>query len=493
MKKSNIYLSLFVSLLSFVLSTTQTHAQDMEAEYNAFLRQRVAEMQEFKNNRDKEFANFLKENWEVYKTMPGVSQQNPGPQIPVVYTPKEQKKTTSEPNVDIQPPNIDSVKIAENVKIPVESIKPQQTVTPESTKRGNLHFLGGYYSISLPQIKVYLPQVNETGVSEAWSNVAKSDYKTLIDDCINLKKELQLNDWGYVELTKQVASQITASANTNETTFLQAFILLQSDYDIKMAYINQELGILIATEQELYNVTYTNISGRRYYVLINNRLGAVRSVKSYSKNFGSASKRIDMNIYQVPLLADAIVTKTFSSEKSPLSVHAEVNKNLIELYNTMPQTIIPVYMNAAVNSKFGAHIIKQLKTQLEGKTVLEQANMLLHFIQQAFPYRVDSEQFGYEKPYFIEDCFFFPYSDCEDRAVLYAYLVHNILGLEVVLLQYPEHIATAVCFNEDVKGDYVDLKGEKFTICDPTYINAPVGVCMTAFKQIQPSIYMYNK
>ena len=45
--------------------------------------------------------------------------------------------------------------------------------------------------------------------------------------------------------------------------------------------------------------------------------------------------------------------------------------------------------------------------------------------------------------------FYYPYCDCEDRSVLYSYLVRNLLKLDVVLLDYPNHIATAVCFNEN--------------------------------------------
>ena len=52
------------------------------------------------------------------------------------------------------------------------------------------------------------------------------------------------------------------------------------------------------------------------------------------------------------------------------------------------------------------------------------------------------------------------------------------MGLEVVLLYYPNHLATAVRFNEDVSGDYLTLKGKKFVVCDPTYVNARVGMTM---------------
>ena len=36
----------------------------------------------------------------------------------------------------------------------------------------------------------------------------------------------------------------------------------------------------------------------------------------------------------------------------------------------------------------------------------------------------------------------------------------------------------AVAFSENVKGDYIELDGQRYIICDPTYIGAPVGLTM---------------
>ena len=52
------------------------------------------------------------------------------------------------------------------------------------------------------------------------------------------------------------------------------------------------------------------------------------------------------------------------------------------------------------------------------------------------------------------------------------------MGLDVVFLHYPGHLATAVCFDEEITGDYLILDGRKYLVCDPTYINAPIGIQM---------------
>lgn len=118
----------------------------------------------------------------------------------------------------------------------------------------------------------------------------------------------------------------------------------------------------------------------------------------------------------------------------------------------------------------------------------EAAEMILNFVQTAFEYKTDDEQFGYEKPMFPDETLNYPYSDCEDRAILFATLARDLLGLDVILMHYPNHIAAAVCFNSDVSGDSVVHKGRKYIVCDPTFIGAPVGVTMPGMNNAEAEI-----
>ena len=129
-----------------------------------------------------------------------------------------------------------------------------------------------------------------------------------------------------------------------------------------------------------------------------------------------------------------------------------------------------------------------LKKQIKGKTQEEAANMLINFVQTAFDYATDDEQFGYERPLFGDEIFYYPYSDCEDRSILYSILVRDLLGLDVVLLYFPGHLATAVKFTEDISGYYLTIDNEKYLICDPTYIGAPIGDCMPDYQNVSAEI-----
>lgn len=141
---------------------------------------------------------------------------------------------------------------------------------------------------------------------------------------------------------------------------------------------------------------------------------------------------------------------------------------------------------------FHKKILEQIKPQIHGMSQKQAANALLHFVQYAFDYATDGEQHGYEKAYFIEENFYYPKNDCEDRAIFYAFLVHNLLGLDVHLIQYPGHECTAVNFtDQSIMGDGYIYNNKVYTICDPTYIGASVGQCMPAYINTTPKIELW--
>lgn len=126
------------------------------------------------------------------------------------------------------------------------------------------------------------------------------------------------------------------------------------------------------------------------------------------------------------------------------------------------------------------------------KSTYEAANILLNFVQTAFEYKTDGEQFGYERPLFADETLYYPYCDCEDRSILYSILVRELLNLDVVFLEYPGHLATAVSFKEQIAGDHVVLDNKKYIICDPTYIGANIGDAMPQFKKVTAKIIKLN-
>ena len=119
--------------------------------------------------------------------------------------------------------------------------------------------------------------------------------------------------------------------------------------------------------------------------------------------------------------------------------------------------------------------------------------MLLNWVQTGFVYEYDDKVWGHDRAFFAEETLYYPYCDCEDRSILYSRLIRDLLNLDVALIYYPGHLATAVCFDQDVQGDAMIINGRKFIVCDPTYIGAPVGAQMPDLEYDKAQAIVLNK
>jgi hypothetical protein len=185
-----------------------------------------------------------------------------------------------------------------------------------------------------------------------------------------------------------------------------------------------------------------------------------------------------------PKITDRISSKTvsFMYRGNRYEITYEINENMIRFGELYPQTEMPVYFTSPVSEETKQTLLSGLRSVTSGMEEREAVDFLLRFVQTGFDYKTDGDQFGKEKPMFVEETLFYPYSDCEDRSVLFAYLVRELVGLEVVGLEYPGHIATAVRFSLFVPGDGIRIDGERFVICDPTYVNAVAGMSMPMYR-----------
>jgi hypothetical protein len=118
-------------------------------------------------------------------------------------------------------------------------------------------------------------------------------------------------------------------------------------------------------------------------------------------------------------------------------------------------------------------------------------NFVLHFVQSAFVYERDQEQFGREKVMFAQETLIYEKSDCEDRSVLYAYLVKKLFKIGVVGVKYSDHMATALYV--PMSGDTLNLSNKKFVIADPTYLHANIGQSMPKYRSKIPQSFIVVK
>ena len=376
--------------------------------------------------------------------------------------------------------------------VPVPTAKPSAPTSAlykESSEKQMINYCGQriYVDKSLKGV-CSIGNMREKAVADAYEAMCKADYKPLLADCRQLKKDLKLNDWGVFLFVRDVSNALCADAHAS--VVMQQFLLNELGYKSKMARRadRDQMLLFVATDCKMYGRPYFTKDGLNYYNLTSDETCQFYMCQEDSPK---AKSSIDMQITNAPLLNSGMVNSVHKNGAGTVAVSVDVPKSLMLFYKSMPQCDYSVYVNAKVNPAVADRLLSSLAPIVEGKSETEAANLLINFVQTGFKYATDQEQFGYEKPFFVEELFYYPYCDCEDRSVLYSYLVRNLLKLDVVLLDYPNHIATAVCFNENVSGDFVTVEGKKYIVCDPTYIGASIGKAMPQFKRVAAKVLKY--
>lgn len=374
-------------------------------------------------------------------------------------------------------------------RLPVSSTPTSPLYRGESGRSKIVYGGLAFYLNNSLNRKCSLNGLNENAIADAYEALCNSDYKPLLADCAQIRKDLRLNDWGVFTLVRQVADTYCGTAN--ESIVMQQFLLNEMGYKARMARkaTEDKMMLFVATDCSIYAHPYITLNGQNYYNLSGNN----EQCQFYmcQKDSPKAKNSVGMQLKEAPLFPGTVVSSTHQAKGSAARVTVDVPKALMDFYKDYPQCDYSVYFNAPVNVAMENRILSSLAPLVQGRNEADAANILINFVQTAFQYQTDGQQFGYEKPFFVEELFYYPYSDCEDRAMLFSYLVRKLLGLDVVLLDYPEHIATAVRFNGNVSGDYLMVNGWKYTVCDPTYIGASIGMTMPRYKTVSAKVLKY--
>ena len=323
---------------------------------------------------------------------------------------------------------------------------------------------------------------DEKEISRVWGVLSRSSYNNALNDCLAIRSQNKLCDWAYLQML-QTLSEAFLGEHSNESVLLTAFLYCQSGYKMRLASADNSLFLLYASNHMIYNKSYWEIEGEKFYPL-NCNLDQLHICQvTYPKE-----KPLSLQIGTEQLLALQSSAQRSLQSKRYQDVKAVVNtnKNLIEFFDSYPSSIInddfgtrwAMYANTPMSRQAKNSLYPDLKKTISGKSQLDAVNRLLNFVQTAFVYEYDDKVWGCDRAFFADETLYYPYCDCEDRSILFSRLIRDLLGLKVVLIYYPGHLATAVSFTEEVSGDYISMNGMRYTICDPTYIGAPVGATM---------------
>ncbi len=454
----------------------------MQSNFNNIKTQAHNDFDAFRRKANEDYARFLEQAWRQMDAMSPI----PAPRQPKPTSiPPHTATTPSSTPLDME--GIDPAAIAQEI----DDVPEIQIPAEMETMGEEVEFYSSKVVMKVAKkvSSIVLGNTTEKVVASAWRQLAAGGYDPLLKDCLSQRSKMQLCDWAYIQLCG-AAAKTTMDNRPNESVLLQAFLLTQSGYRVRLAEGNGRLVLLVPFDHTVYNYAFLNIDGQKYYVLDAGRKGTYRVCQASFPRERTASIAIARQP-QLAMRATAARTYGGDGRYPEMKVTLGSNRNLIDFYSAYPVSDAwSSYARASLSESTKTQLYPALRALIAGKSKQKATDMLLDFVQHAFDYKTDQDQFGYERPLFGDESFYYPYNDCEDRSILFAILVRELVGLDVVLLHYPGHLATAVGLGESAKGDYVTVNGRRFTVCDPTYIGATIGESMPQFKNGKVKIIM---
>ena len=495
MKTKNLLILLFIffSLAQLSAQTFEEFKKQRESELESFKQKQQEfidrmqnEFDEYVKQKDQEFTDYLKTHWDEYSVFKGIDPpESPKPPVLPEYK-AEPEREESQIKIPVIEPTLNVKKeVAKQIKIPLI-----QKTDEEEFDKSNMTFDFFGFRIILDydqQLKFDPPAaVNPSAISKIWDMLSRTNYSELINQFQSYKTSMNLNDWAYFLMLQKFAQTVYPDSETGEDLLLWG-LMNRSGFKSRIAYANDKVCLLVPSHYTIYSKSFLKTEGLNYYLMRN--LGT-NNIFTYDKDYPDANNLMDFAINSPINFSRKVDQKTFSFtfKDKPYSFNFFVNQNLIDFYKDYPQVDLNIYFDAPVSTETKESILESFKPIISEMTESEAVSFLLRFVQTSFKYKTDQQQFFKEKFFFPEEILFYPYSDCEDRSIFFAYLVKTLLNKKVIGIEYPGHIATAVKFSTDLKGDYIIYKGEKYIIADATFENAPIGMSMPEYSGMEGKI-----
>ena len=463
----------------------------------------------FLSEQEKAFSQMLQKEWEEFRTQRGfIIDKTPKPDKQPAVMVKDtteadilqQSDSDSEPLSPLSSAGTDEVpagqeqnKPAETAAVSAPDQKKLKILSPEKKKDTSsvkIDFYGTQFNIPVPEnlkIRKNTSKLSNKAISDFFEYYSEQKMDSTISFIKSLSSRYSMNGWSVIKITEKTSNKIYKSET--DAVIMTWFLLLKAGYDVKIAYSSNNVFLLYLPEVKVYSVPYISEKKKNYY-FYNKKAAPKERIKTYSGNFVKSPSLISLTPENPKIFRQESGSRNteFRYKRKKYPVSLRYNINLISYYNEYPQADISVYFKGNISDQALNSFKRSLYPYIRNMKEKDAVQFILSFVQNGFKYKTDGSQFGYEKPMFPDETLHYPFIDCEDRSALFISIVKELTGLDAVALDYPGHIAAAVNFKSSVKGDYINYKGRKYTVCDPTYINASIGMTMPDYKNVKPEI-----
>lgn len=464
----------------------QRYVDSVNDEYLRYTGQQRQSYQRYTDSVSDEFLRYVEQRWQDYRLYTGEHR-------PTRHEPLRQP--VADPSATS--PDTLSAIIVDTAVIHQPDAKPVTNSLSQNPDSRSLSVYVPFYGLSLDfsvpatLCATTLGGHRESHVADYWRSLNRIGLESCCEQLSRQQRRLQLNDYALFRLSMSLAATLYPSL-PDEQCALVVYLLNSLHYNSKVGSSDDGLVILLATANRIYDMPFVEDSRNRYYVFAPaSRSKVSGNIKTYNRQLSQSANNLSLYLSQSPLLGVDASPKPYTYRfDSGNTLSFAVNRQLIDFYSDYPSVELAVYARAAASTDFNQSVVQGFAPLLADKVNRQEAvGQLLQYVQRGFDYQPDIRQFGTEKTFFCEENFYYPANDCEDRAILFARMVRLLTSLDVVLLEFHDHVAAAVCFaDENVQGTSVRYAGRRYTVCDPTYIDAAVGMLPQRYHNEKPKL-----
>lgn len=479
-----MFRKILLILLPLAFAPVVIAQENMQNMFDEFARASRKEFDDFRDRINENYSEFLRQSWKQFNGMAPVAPPVPDDSIPVVPPP-----VAPLDDKDLNDHLVPVINVVPSPD-PLPAPEPVAPIIDNPICDAVYHDFILYGTECTVRYdagrRVLLSGHGEDAVADFWSSVAQDGQSdNLLYDCLGIRADLDLCDWAYYKLALALSESVYPDC-ADEAVLFAGYVLAQSGYKLRLGYSHENTSyhLAMAVECHLYDMVYYQIDGENYFLTDGSNVRQMAIAPAEIP--GSRPMRISMQ-NENRFKFEAGAERTLASSLYPMvSATFAANLNLIEFYNDYPVAYVNhdvysrwrFYANVPISRQAKYEIYPCLMRPFVLLNERERVEVILNFVQTALEYGRDKEIWGKDRAFFAEESLHYPFSDCEDRAILFSRLVRDLVGLDVVLVYYPNHLATAVKFTDLVEGDYIMHDGARYTVCDPTYINAVAGETM---------------
>lgn len=308
-----------------------------------------------------------------------------------------------------------------------------------------------------------------------WYTTRQGLYGELIDSLAAFRKRYELNDWLYYQLIRKVAQYLSPKeADYKEYTLYKWLMLARSGYDARIAVSGKRIIFYVRCDEDIADIPYFLVQGNKYMCLNYHDYASVNlndnPPVAININVSGANSAFSYKVTRMPEFSPGNYEDkklSFQYKRKTYHFNIRLNVEIQKIFANYPGVDFETYFNIPLSRETYQSLIPMLKKQIRKMNQQQGVDYLMRFTRYAFLYENDEKNFGKEKRMSPEETLLSPYSDCDDRAALFFFLVKEIYNLPMIALLYPSHITMAVQFDKPI-GWPVHYKGRIYSVCEPT-------------------------